>query len=265
LLQDILKIRELYTNIKNKKKETKKYDDKKKKEEELKESYIQFRKQIINNAASKISQLGRNPSEEKVQEAITSVFDDNVLQIGLKAVVDTQKKKLLISQTSKDKSFSDIVYSMLAHNNVPPEDILYTNCDDEICRVPEGIGVYEFLRTFFVDSCTTEKIYVLFVTSENTKQSWGAITEVGASWITKVDHKIFNIHPFKPEHPLDDEAQWQTTNREKPTSGKLWMNPLNADIFCQKIEDVCKRLGYPHKKRIENKRYLDTLVDIIKD
>ena len=33
----------------------------------------------------------------------------------------------------------------------------------------------------------------------------GALMEVGAAWITQVEHKIFNIYDFRPEHPLDDE------------------------------------------------------------
>jgi hypothetical protein len=147
-------------------------------------------------------------------------------------------------------------------NNVPAEEILYTNCDDEICRVPEGRGVYDYLREFFVDSYSTQKIYVLFVTSHNTKTSWGAITEVGASWITQIDHKIFNIHPFRPEHPLNDEMQWQSTNRENATDGELWMIKLNADIFCQKIEAVCDELGYKKKVRQVNMAHLGTLIDI---
>ena len=151
---------------------------------------------------------------------------------------------------------------MLLHNNIPSEDILYTNCDDELSRVPEGRRIYEYLREFFVESYSTQKIFVLFVTSENTKTSWGAITEVGASWITQVDHKIFNIHPFRPEHPMDDEMQWQSTNREEPTKGELWMIPLNADVFCQKIEAVCDSLGYVKKTRAVNKAYLGTLVAI---
>jgi hypothetical protein len=103
---------------------------------------------------------------------------------------------------------------------------------------------------------------VLFVTSENTKASWGAVTEVGASWITKIDHKIFNIHPFQPGHPLDNASQWQSTNRTTPTMGDLWMNRLNADIFCQKVEAVCDALGYSKKLRPANLEYLGRIVSI---
>ena len=148
---------------------------------------------------------------------------------------------------------------MLVHNHVPADDILYTNCDDEVSRIPEGEKVYQYLRDFFVESFSTQKIYVLFVTSENTKQSWGALTEVGAAWITQIDHKIFNICPFRPEHPLDDESLWHTTARE---GNELWMDSVNEDIFCSKIESVCDKLGYSKQTREENKRYLETLVAI---
>lgn len=125
---------------------------------------------------------------------------------------------------------------------------------------PEGTSVYGYLRDFFVESYSTQKIFVLFVTSENTKKSWGAITEVGASWITQIDHKIFNIPPFRPEHPLDDESLWHCTNREDSSPIELFMSPLNADIFCQKIETVCDQLGYKKKSRVENKDYLGKLI-----
>lgn len=69
------------------------------------------------------------------------------------------------------------------------------------------------------------------------------------------------IHPFRPEHPLNDDALWQTTNRD--AAGDLSMDRLNADIFCQKIEAVCDALGYIKKTREENLRHLETIVAII--
>jgi hypothetical protein len=207
-------------------------------------------------------EIGTELSIEAIEQAVYRSMNESSPDLGLKAIIDTQKKKILISQTYRDKSFADIVYTMLLYNNIPADDILYTNCDDEICRVPEGERVYDYLKAFFVESYSNQKIFVLFVTSENTKNSWGAITEVGAAWITQVDHKIFNIHPFRPEHPLDDEQQWQTTGREQPTEGDLWMTPLSADIFCQKIEAICDNLGYKKKTRADNKAHLSTIVAI---
>ncbi len=101
---------------------------------------------------------------------------------------------------------------------------------------------------------------MLFITSDNTPKAWGAMTEIGASWITQIDNKIFNIPPFKPQHPLNDEALWHSTNRNE--ENVLSMNPLNADIFCQKVEHICDELGYKKRIRKDNKDYLKTLVKV---
>ncbi|MES1937487.1 ATP-binding protein [Salinisphaera hydrothermalis] len=262
LLAEILRKREIFTDIVNAERKKKKEEAQKDDEAKLRASVDSFRKKASEEAANALAALGGNVSREVIEKIISQSLNTNSPDLGLKAAVDSQKKKVLISQTYPDKAFSDIIYQMLVFNDVPPDDILYTNCDDEVCRVPEGHSVYEYLRDFFVESYSTQKIFVLFVTSENTKVSWGAITEVGASWITKVDHKIFNIHPFQPGHPLDNEAQWQSTNRAEPTKGDLWMNKLNADIFCQKIEAVCDALEYKKKSRERNMAHLETLVSI---
>lgn len=263
LLAEILKRRETYTDLANTEKKKQREKVQREAEARLRASVDAFRKKASEEAASALKKMGVKVSREAMEKAISESINANSPDLGLKAAVDSQKKKILISQTYPDKPFADIIYQMLAFNGVASDDILYTNCDDEVCRVPEGREVYEYLREFFVESYSTQKIFVLFVTSENTKVSWGAITEVGASWITKIDHKIFNIHPFRPEHPLNDEVQWQSTNREKP-SGGLWMIPLNADIFCQKVEAVCDALGYKRKTRVQNMAHLETLVSIRK-
>jgi len=261
LLAEILKKREAYTDIVNAEKKKQKEESLKNDEAKLKAAVDTFRRKTSEDAANTLVKLGANVSREAMEDVILESINANSPNLGLKAVVDSQKKKILISQTYPDKSLADIVYQMLMFNDVPPDDILYTNCDDEVCRVPEGRAVYDYLREFFVESYSTQKIFVLFVTSENTKVSWGAITEVGASWITKIDHKVFNIHPFRPEHPLNDEVQWQSTNRDNP-NGDLWMIRLNADIFCQKIEAVCDALNYRKKTRAHNMAHLGTLVSI---
>jgi hypothetical protein len=265
LLAEILRKREIYTDLANAEKKKLKEEEQRNNEAKLRASVDTFRKKASGEAANALAALGAKVSREAMEEAISQSINANSPDLGLKAAIDSQKKKILISQTYPDKAFADVIYEMLMFNNVPQEDILYTNCDDEVCRVPEGRGVYEYLRDFFVESYSNQKIYVLFVTSENTKISWGAITEVGASWITQVDHKIFNIHPFRPEHPLNDEVQWQSTNRSEPTKGDLWMIRLNADIFCQKIEAVCDSLAYKKKSRAQNLTHLGTLVSIRKD
>lgn len=262
LVIDVLKRRDTYVDLSKTKKKNKQEKYQREVEAKLKKSVEEFKQKASKEAAESIVGLNSDLSCDAVQNLVFQSINKNSPDLGLKKTADRNKKKILISQTRRDKPFADIVYQMLLYNNISSEDILYTNCDDEICRVPEGRRVYEYLRDFFVDSYSTQKILVIFVTSQNTKESWGAITEVGAAWITQVDHKIFNIHPFRPEHPLDDEMQWQSTNREHPKEGELWMSLMDSDVFCQKIESVCDILKHEKKSRTENKEYLSTLVSI---
>jgi hypothetical protein len=262
LLLRILQRRETFTDLANAEKKRKREKEQRDSEAKLRAAMDTFRKKASDEAAAALRERGADLPPEDVAEIVAQSINAHSPDLGLKTIVDSQKKKILISQTYPDKPFADIICSMLLFNSVPVEDILYTNADDEVCRVPEDRAVYEYLREFFVESYSTQKIFVLFITSENTKVSWGAITEVGAAWITQIDHKIFNIRPFRPEHPLNDEMQWQTTSRDE--GGELWMDPLNADILCQKIEAVCDALGYPKRTRTENRDYLGTLVAIRK-
>lgn len=257
LLPDILKKREKFVDRSKFEKKQKRLKELEKEEERLRRSVDSFKgkaaQQIVTN-------IGAEANSQIITEIVDAAINDNMIDIGIKSRVDGCKKKILISHSSNDKALGDIVYQMLKYNNVTPEDIIYTSCDDEVCRIPEGESIYNYLRTFFVDSYSTQKIYVLFITSDNIKKAWGAITEIGAAWITQVDNKIFNIPPFKPLHPLNDEVVWHSTDRD--ANGQLSMSKLNADIFCQKIEVVCDQLGYLKRTRVENLRYLSTLVAI---
>lgn len=266
LLPEILKLRDQLVAQSKKKKKEEALLKQNENEEALRQSVDKFKMKASSIAAGRIAQslgISGTVQEARINLIVNEEINSNILDIGLKRVVDSQKRKILISQTYADKDLADVVYLMLLFNGVQPEDIIYTNCDDEVSRVPEGdtgkSGVYRYLRDFFVDSYSTQKMYVLFITSHNTKLSWGALTEVGAAWITQIEHKIFNIKDFRPEHPLDDEAQWHTSFRDD--SG-LCMSKLGVDIFAQKIEYVCNKLGYKVRTRYENRNHLENLVKV---
>ena len=262
LLPDILKKRVLYTDLTKAAKKTQKIEEQKDNEAKLRKMVDTFKDKASESVALAIEQYNstNTPDQSELKGIISNAINDNIPELGLKTVVDSQKKKILISHTYKDKDLADVVYNMLLFNNVPSEDVLYTSCDDEVCRIPEGVSIYNYLRDFFVESYSKQKLFVLFITSENTPKAWGAMTEIGASWITQIDNKIFNIPPFKPQHPLNDEALWHSTNRNEENA--LSMNPLNADIFCQKVEHICDELGYKKRIRKDNKDYLKTLVKV---
>lgn len=262
LLPDILKKRVLYTDLTKAAKKTQKIEEQKDNEAKLRKMVDTFKDKASERVALAIERYNStdSPYQSELKGIISNAINDNIPELGLKTVVDSQKKKILISHTYKDKDLADVVYNMLLFNNVPSEDVLYTSCDDEVCRIPEGVSIYNYLRDFFVESYSKQKLFVLFITSDNTPKAWGAMTEIGASWITQIDNKIFNIPPFKPQHPLNNEALWHSTNRTE--ENVLSMNPLNADIFCQKVEHICDELGYKKRIRKDNKDYLKTLVKV---
>lgn len=262
LLANILEMRTAYTDMRNKEKKKKDLSEQLTNEEKFRKAVLDFKKNTSEQVSSDISKLIPSASKEDVRNAINEAIEQNVSTLGIKPTIDSQKKKILISHTKKDSPLADIVYKMLVFNNVPAEHIIYTNCEDEVCRVPEDIPVYDYLKKFFVDSYSDQKMYVVFITSEYSEKSWGALIEVGAAWITSIDSKIFNIPPCRPGHPLHDEVTWHTTNRDS-TTGDLSMDKVNADIFCQKIEDICQKLGYNQKNRAENKNMLSSLVAVL--
>ncbi|MDX1329957.1 MAG: ATP-binding protein, partial [Burkholderiaceae bacterium] len=134
LLSEILKMRELFADLTNAEKKRLKDEDQKDDEQKLRQSVDAFRKKTSEGAAQDLVALGANVSREVMQDAISRSINANSPDIGLKVRVDSQKKKILISQTFADKSFADIVFQMLVFNNVPADHILYTACDDEVCR-----------------------------------------------------------------------------------------------------------------------------------
>lgn len=263
LLPEILKMRGVYASLKKQKEIETKQIQLRYREEKFKQTVDNFRKETSKHAATKIaSALKLSQNTKIIEDVLADEINKNSPILGIKSKIDAQKKKILISQTQSDKDFADTIYEMLLFNNVPAEDIIYSNSDDERSRIPEGEDIYKYLRTFFVESYSTEKIYVIFVTSNSMGRSWGALVEVGAAWITQAQHNIFNIRDFIPRHPLNNASQWQSSSRN-PKTGELFMSKLDADIFCQKIEAICAKLGYRGKSRSDNKNHLATLVKVV--
>lgn len=257
LLAEIVDARVLYAQEKDKDKKKKKLEEQRQNEVKFKRTIDTFRTSVAREISEKLSSP---ETRESTFNYVNKVIERRSGDLGLKAKIDASKKKILISQTKADRDLAETIYQMLLFNNVPKTDIIYTNSLDEEARVPEGYSVFDYLRDFFVESYSNKKMYVVYVTSETMSKKWGTVTEVGANWITQGSHKIFNIEPFRPEHPLDDAAVWHTSSR---SGSDLQMDEINADIFCVKIEEICDELGYARKTRTENKNKLKTLVTVV--
>lgn len=262
LLPEILNKRVLFASLRNADSKKKQLADERKNEDKLKRSVDNFKRKTSESISKQFTESIDNFDSIAIKDIVDDAINNNVPEFGIKKKVDAAKKKVLISQTKKDKDMSDLVYNFLVFNRVPAKDILYSNCDDEISRIPEDVPIFDYLRDFFVNSYSDQKIYVFFVTSENIKGSFGTMAEIGAAWITKADHKIINIKDFRPEKPLNDAVTWQNSSLD--ADGHISMDKINADMFCSKVEDVSKKLGYTPKDRKTNMTYLKRLVEITK-
>lgn len=262
LLPEILNKRVLFATLKNADSKKKQLAEERKNEDKLKRSVDNFKRKASDSIAKKFTESTTNFDSIAIKDIVDDAINSNVPEFGIKKKVDAAKKKVLISQTRKDKDMSDLVYNFLIYNGIPAKEILYSNCDDEISRIPEDVPIFDYLREFFVNSYSDQKIYVFFVTSENIKGSFGTMAEIGAAWITKADHKIINIKDFRPEKPLNDAVTWQNSSLD--ADGHISMDKINADLFCSKVEDVCKKLGYTPKDRTTNMTYLKSQVEITK-
>ncbi|WP_373248574.1 ATP-binding protein [Enterococcus sp. HMSC072H05] len=259
LLPDTLSARKVYADQKNREKNEKKLEDQRKKEKELKEKTFDFKREVSKEMTSVFSKLS-GVDEDKVESIVDDKVNKHMKTLGLKSTVDSNKKKILISHTKADKSLADILYKMLLFNGFPKESILYSNCDDQEARIPEEESIYDYLRDFFVDSISTEKIYVIYVTSKYMGTSWGALSEVGAGWITQADHCIFNLNDFKPSSPLNVSKQYQNMMKYE---NEFYTDHINLDLFCNRIEEISKRFGYEKKSRDENKEELCEYINAV--
>lgn len=261
LLPAIINKRSTYAALKNAAAQKKQLNEQKKKEETLKRAVDNFRRKAGNIIYDTIKE-NKNYTSEQVHKVVEKAINDNIPDFGLKKIVDSAKKKLLISQTGADKDLSDLVYNFLLFNGVPAKEIIYSNCDESVSRIPSDVSIYDYLRDFFVNSYSDQKIHVVFITSQHITCSFGTMSEIGAAWITKADHRIINVDGFRPQKPLDDGVVWQTTMIDE--DGNISMTKLNADLFCEEIESLCTKLGYTPKDRKTNMTKLGNTIKIVK-
>jgi hypothetical protein len=265
LLPDILLMRDKWSDYQNEERKQKKLAEQAAKEAELKERCRRYRESVGRDAAqaaeTRISQ-GKQITKEDVAQIVNDALNNHNPDLGLKATVDGLKKKLLISHTGADADFATIAYKMLQYNGLSKEDIIYTSSEDQEARIPRRVSIFDYLRRFFVESASTEMVYVIFITSEKMSTSWAVLSEIGAAWITRKDHQIFNIEPFKPKEPLNVRVEWQGSWRDSDNDGALYTTTRNADVYCQFIEGIVSDLGGSPKGRVANMKYLGTLLEI---
>lgn len=245
LLPLAISLRTKYSAFKNDKKDKEKHRKNKEREEKFKKQVEKFKSDASTDAANEIFQsIGGN--SEELKGIVKSVINKKLPDLGIKRSIDNNKKKLLISHSYGNKSVCDFIYDMLLYTGVPGEAIIYTSSDHADSRIPQKQNIFDYLRDFFVNSYSDEKIYVIYVTSDEMGGSWAAVSEVGAGWITKNEHDIFNINNFTPRKPLDVDTPWANMAFEEDN---IRLSHMEADIIADKLIYACEQLSFQSQSK----------------
>lgn len=265
LLDDIIKKHNLFATAERAQKDKERLDKQEKLEQELKLKVTKVSDEMTSNIKKGIE------NNDDISTLVSKEVEKMKFTFGLKAKVDGNKRKIIISQTLLDKNVADVIYKMLLFNGVNKDEIIYSNCADPEPNIPEN-DVYGYLQKFFVESASTEKIYVLFVTSkhiinvdkDNPAASWGVLMEIGATWITKKDHWIFNIDDFKPEEPLNTRQKIVQIKIITNADGSraLSLSSAMCNSFVTKIMETCEQCCFHPRPFDENKKELQTYVTV---
>lgn len=258
LLPSIISLRAKYASYKKSIAEEDKNRKNKEREAIFKEKIEGFKSKASEEAAQDISDALGGDSQQ-IQRLVKTAINKTLPDLGIKKTIDDHKKKLLLSHSSKNKPICDIIYDLLIYTGIPAEVIIYTSSDNEDSRIPQKQPIYDYLRDFFVNSYSDEKMYVIYVTSQEMSQSWAAVSEVGAGWITQNQHDIFNISGFIPSRPLDVESAWANINLE---DGDVVLSKMEADIVAGKLIYACRRLSYEPKNKADILREMDRRLTI---
>ena len=251
VLPKIINLRGRWAALNNSKKDSEKHKKNIEHEKALRESVNKFKNNAVKSAVRAIGDISKSSGEdydEYIEQAIFSAINKNLPDMGFKSTIDSNKKKLLISHASKDKILCDFLFDLLKYCGVSESEIIYTSCDSYEARIPEGESIFDYLREFFVESISTEKVYIIYVTSENLASSWAALSEVGAGWIVRSRHKIISLNGFCPKEPLDVRSEWSNMIYDKP-SNEIRVNERDVDVLTTKIMSICSSIGHDYKDR----------------
>lgn len=262
LLPKAVEMRVQYAKFKNEELDKSKREQQEKDEANLKRQVELFKTQASEETVNKLqNQFGVKLSEE-AKAVVKKQMNDLMPVVGIKRKVDAQKRRILISHASVDKVLADIVYKMLLFNNVPSDEIIYTSSENSTSRIPNELNIYDYLREFFVESYSDQKIYVVYITSKEMASRWFPVTEVGAGWITRQKHEVFNLagSGYHPDRPLNIDMVWHTSSRN---GDNIEMSAVEFDRFVVKIVGICNYLGYTSKSDDDNRNELKRHASIV--
>lgn len=251
ILPKIIALRGKWAALNSSGKEAEKHQKKLENERILKEKVTSFKKKAARSASRAIANLKNDSKQDskEIEGLVESAINMSLPDMGLKSTVDSNKKKILISHASKDKYLCDFILELLKFCGVKESEVIYTSCDTHEARIPNGQDIFDYLRSFFVESISTEKVYIIYVTSDNLAASWAALSEVGAGWIVRSKHEVISLNGFHPKEPLDVKKEWSNITYDSD-SDEITLSVRDIDVLASKIIDICNEVDHPFSNRV---------------
>ncbi|MFT8787406.1 MAG: ATP-binding protein [Bifidobacterium psychraerophilum] len=241
LVKDAVDDKATIQKIKSREKDNKHLDKKKEQEESLKRS---VNKAL--DALDKILPNGINEQQENISEVLTDV--------GTKTFTTKEnERKVLISQTEEDALINNYVYNALLHNGFSPEEIIYSNSTEHVeSAIPYDMDLYEYLRTFFVQSFADKQLFVIYIDTENSVSSHGVTVEVGAGWVVQASHGIVECRDGEPKRPLDGGKKYTGF---KICDQRMYTTKSGFVSFQQMLEHICAMFGKTVRRIEDNRQF----------
>lgn len=98
--------------------------------------------------------------------------------------------KIFISHSSKDIEITKAVYDLLGIIGVPDDKVFCSSIPE--CGIPLDADIYQTIKEHLLN----EKVYVLFMLSENYYNSVACLNEMGAAWVLQASYTSLLLPGF---------------------------------------------------------------------
>ena len=171
--------------------------------------------------------------------------------LELKNTVNESYKRVMISHCSDDKELVDELEKILIFSGFTSEEILYTSSTNIESRPDPYDDLYEFLRTFFVDTTKRNNLCVIYIVNSKFISKWNPVLEAGAGWVIRTE----SFPMYTDEY---------NSIREPLRKNNQFIPKLSFDMNLMDVQNLASAVKIICKKCQKEEPQLDGLINYIK-
>lgn len=116
-------------------------------------------------------------------------INDGKIEIKNVNKIDDEHPLIFISHNSKDKKYGDALCEFITGLGVNKEQLIYTS--DPLHKIPLDDNIFEYLKNKI-----NNKIFMMFLLSNDYFKSSACLNEMGAAWIVNSDYSCLFVPTF---------------------------------------------------------------------